>query len=509
MTEPRLRPYQAADATKIEYNLKANRRTLYVLPTGGGKTITFSHLAKKWVENGGNVIFVTHRDFLVSQTALAIYQMTNFAPICIVQERTAREAHALTGHALINTNFVVTMIGRAGKAKKFINKKSLIIIDEGHHAVAKTWLDFLQFAHEAGASILGVTATPERLDGRGLREIFDVMICGPSIKWLTDNDYLTPHKVISARFSDYEKLRVVAGEYKALEIDQIFGDPVGLWKFYAENHATIAFTHSISAAEKLKNMFLAADISAATIHSKLTDRQRRTAVKALAERKIKVLVSVDVISEGFDVPLVECVIMQRKTASLQVYLQQIGRGLRKSDGKDALVVIDNVGNVHQHGFADDDRNWSLDAPRRKKLDRSAFTDYRGCPNCGFTIHKKSRTCPVCGTTIPAPRISEADQNFAFDILDLDVEVLRDTSQRGAVLARVKNYVAEKGKISNSKLEAMAETMFDNKWPIKKVKELARANDYKEGWAYYKHKEWKAKKTMNAAKQIGEAADECK
>ena len=236
--------------------------------------------------------------------------------------------------------------------------------------------------------MLGVTATPERLDGRGLGEAFDTMVVGPSVRELIEGGYLAPFKYLAPPTRiDLSRVRTTAGDRRVNELadamDQsiITGDCIEHYRAHTSDggRTAIAFCVTVSHAEHVAAAFRAAGITAASIDGRM-DRQRRdTLLDGLRRGELKILSSCELISEGFDAPSVGGAILLRPTQSLGLYVQQVGRCLRvKPDGSPA-IILDHVGNVRRHGLPDAERRWSLDA--RPGRERGA-PDPRAMPRPG-------------------------------------------------------------------------------------------------------------------------------
>lgn len=503
--------YQTDLLHRLESSLYFGRKPLATLATGGGKTHIFVQLAQNW---SGNVIIAVHRDFLVSQTAKKIYESGGGVPTIIADKAVQNAVHndALAdGHLNgINGKIIVGMIGRLrnlskkGRLDDFIDADTLILFDEAHHCAANTWLDFIQFVTERGAKICGFTATPERADGAGLGGTFDHLENGLQVADLQNIGRLTPAIVYAPPAdADLSAFKIRMGEFKALDQSKVFGDPVREWNARAKGCATIAYTHSIAAADNLNDMFCRAEIKSKVLHSKLTKTEQETALNELRQRKIDILVSVDMIGEGLDVPLVECVLMQRKTLSLSLYLQMVGRGLRQAEGKEKLIVIDMVGNTLMHGFIDSPRKWSLHQAKRngKKALRESPKPYVECGNCGVIINRLDTTCPHCGIE----RLREAEaavpeyqKEVILECITSNRDLLAGHMQKYAEMVKQKR-VAEKG-AAYKQVESFLTEFFEQGGTLKMARDFAEAVGYKAGTAYYIWQAYKEKKEQAYASE---------
>jgi superfamily II DNA or RNA helicase len=277
----------------------------------------------------------------------------------------------------------------------------LVIIDEAHHSNAGTWAKVLEHFHQA--HLLGVTATPIRLDGRGLGEHYQAMVEGPSAAWLTDNGYLAPARVLAPPGFDTTGLRKRMGDFDTREaehrIGTIMGDCLSHYRRHLDGQTAIAFCCSVAHAEAVASLFQCNGIPAASIDGSMTSEQRRDLLQALGTGRLKVLTSCALIGEGVDVPSVGGCILLRPTASTSLHLQMIGRCLRPSPGKAAAVVLDHVGNTLRLGHHLEPREWTLDG--LAKRDREKAPSVKVCPQCFAAMASQAKQCGECGHTFAA------------------------------------------------------------------------------------------------------------
>jgi superfamily II DNA or RNA helicase len=277
----------------------------------------------------------------------------------------------------------------------------LVIIDEAHHSNAGTWARTLEHFHQA--HLLGVTATPIRLDGRGLGEHYQAMVEGPSAAWLTDNGYLAPARVLAPPGFDTTGLRKRMGDFDTREaehrIGTIMGDCLSHYRKHLDGQTAIAFCCSVAHAEAVASLFQCNGIPAASIDGSMTSEQRRDLLQALGTGRIRVLTSCSLIGEGVDVPSVGGCILLRPTASTSLHLQMIGRCLRPSPGKAAAVVLDHVGNTLRLGHHLEPREWTLEG--LAKRDREKAPSVKVCPQCFAAMASQAKQCGECGHTFAA------------------------------------------------------------------------------------------------------------
>ena len=384
-----LRGYQQQAIDDLRNAYRAGcRAPLLCLPTGGGKTIIFSAIASSAASRGNQVLILVHRRELLQQ---ASRKLTDIG----LDHGLIAAGIPATDHP-VRIASVQTLVRRLSRMDW---QPSLIIIDEAHHASAGSWAAILDKWPDAFR--LGVTATPCRLSGAGLGTAFDQLVLGPSVADLISAGFLSPARIYAPPVvADLTGLRRRAGDYAAdqaataMDRPTVTGDAIAHYQRLAPGQRAIAFCCSIDHASHVAASFNAAGIPAATLVGDTPDRD--AVVAAFDAGSVQILVTVDVVSEGFDIPAASCAILLRPTQSLGLYLQQVGRVLRPAPGKDHALVLDHVGNVHRHGFPDDLREWSL-AEGARRATGTAAPSVRTCPEC-FAAFKPAPQCPVCGTT---------------------------------------------------------------------------------------------------------------
>ena len=437
-----LRDYQSHILHNVSNSMKQGfKRILVRLATGGGKTACFAEMARRTQNNQKTVWFLVHRRELKEQ-AIETFESFN------IPRRTIH----------------IGMIGR--DAKKF-PAPDLIVFDECHHAVARTWLNLI--GQHPGVYIVGLTATPARLDGKPLGQVFETMVSGPEMdelirqKWLSDYRYITSEISLTGvgqRMGDYN----LSEASELLMERRVYGDVIDTYREHADGKQAIYFCSSIAHSETMAAEFRQVGIQAEHFDGTTPDKQRREVVRKFRTGEIQILTNVDLIGEGFDMPACDCVGMLRPTQSLTIFLQQSGRALRYAPGKTA-VLIDHVGNLNRHGTPSDVRQWSLTETvktGRPMNDEGKFM-IRRCPEC-FAVYSVTRgTCPVCGEVYqPEP-----------------VEIKQMEETKMAELDRQK-WEAEQRYLRSADAVKEARNYSD-------FCRIAKARGYKVGWAYYRAK----------------------
>jgi DNA repair protein RadD len=451
-----LRTYQTDGVGHIRHAFKTGASApLYVLPTGGGKTVLFSYIAANASARGKIVWILVHRIELIRQTS-----------------RKLHEAGIL--HGIVNPRYKpnynhplqvasVQSIGRRMDAMR--HKPDLIIVDEAHHANANTWAKIIHANPQA--KILGVTATPCRTDQSGLGVtsggFFDSLIIGPQIYELIRDGYLSKPVVYApGQAIDLSGVRSRAGDYASddlaalMDKPTITGDAVKHYTRLCPGQPAIVFCVSVAHAQHVAAQFRDAGYRFHAVDGTMDDNDRARILDGLGNGTVDGVTSCELVSEGTDIPAVACAILLRPTMSMGMYLQQVGRALRPAPGKPHAVILDHVGNVMRHGLPDEHREWSLDAPPKKsrKGKDEPRVNIRQCPAC-YAVHEPAPVCPIC------------QHEYAIEgreVEQIDGE-LREVTEADKVL------IAK----SRHREQALARSLDD-------LKELARKRGYKPGWA---------------------------
>ncbi len=398
-----LRDYQAGIVTAIRRSYgQGYKAPLLVAPTGSGKTVLFSYIAWQAAMKNNRTLILVHRQELLNQTSrtLARFEVPHglIAP------------GAAPTDDMVQVASVQTLVRRLGRLAW---EPTMIVVDEAHHTTSGTGHGRV-LAHFAGSRVLGVTATPERLDGKGLGVaaggFFDTLVMGPTVADLVDQGYLSRPVVFAPQTQlDLSSIRTLAGDFDKgaladlMDKPTIHGDAVAHYGRYCDGAPSIAFCVSVAHAEHVAEAFRQAGYQAASIDGTLSDTDRRQRIEDLGAGRLHVLTSCELIVEGVDVPIVGGAILLRPTQSLALCLQQIGRALRPFPGKERAVIIDAVGNTLRHGHPMEARAWSLDAkPRRQRKGkgREAADAVKVCPECS-AVHAPGPECPECGFEYPS------------------------------------------------------------------------------------------------------------
>src|SRR6266571_4982404 len=315
-----LRQYQINDIAAIRRAYAdGKRRVCYQGPTGCGKTILFVHAAHKAVQQGHQVAILVHRQELIDQTCEALTAEG-------IEYGVIAAGYPESADAPVLVAMVQTLIRRPER----LNGVKFLIVDEAHHILAATWLVLAAAVPEA--RLLGVTATPERLDGKGLSTAFDALVVGPTVKELIDSGWLSPFVVFAPeRQVDLKRLRTVAGDYALGELanrmntDIVLADAIMEYRKHLDGQSALAFCVTIEHSRATARAFRAAGINAVHLDGDTPAGERRDIIARLGGAEPLIVTNCGIVAEGLNVPVVSGVILLRPTKSLALYLQQIGR----------------------------------------------------------------------------------------------------------------------------------------------------------------------------------------
>ena len=403
-----LRPYQQGLLAKSQTALApVGARVMMQLPTGGGKTEIAGALLKDFLVDGRKAVWLTHREELAEQSADRLKENWLIAAMRATEvwRRGKAAPHMPNGVSVLKAQTV----GRRNKDSLDIwesyGPEDLLLVDEVHHSPAPGWERAI---NQWPGRVWGLTATPWRLSQReGFDHLFDTLIVGPPTAEMQKNGCLAPSLVFAPQRNDWIRGGAVgpSGDFTEGGIEQANEHPlmttmaVNFWRNMAAERQTVAYAVSKGHAANLVREFEEQGIPAAAILSGTPSSDRERAIADFRSGRVRVLVNVAVVTEGFDLPDASCVMMTRPTKSLALYLQMVGRGLRPKEGGSDCLVLDLAGISEEHGPPELDRAWSLAA--RGNPD-PGDPPGRHCHKCSFMSHPAHQNCPQCGTDLGKP-----------------------------------------------------------------------------------------------------------
>ena len=358
-----LRDYQIEICEKINEAFEAHRSVMMQMPTGTGKTVVLASLVKQYLNRDADcsVLIVAHRIELIEQIGEHL-RGYGIAYGVIAGGRKTKKAESVMVASIQTLSSKLSTLGS-------LLYPSLVVIDEAHHALAKTYQ--MLWAAWPEAKFLGLTATPYRMSGDGFTDLFEVLVDSWSVKQFIADGWLSPYDYYSIRPDSEEqqeidslKKRGADGDFQMKElrekldvrpsIERLFES----FERFAFDKKGIIYAIDIAHAEHIAEFYRLQGVNAVAISSKTPAKERAEVIRTFKdENRIQILVSVDLFSEGFDCPDVEFIQMARPTLSLAKYLQMVGRGLRPCKGKQCCTIIDNVGLYRTFGLPSVDRDW--------------------------------------------------------------------------------------------------------------------------------------------------------
>ena len=353
-----MRGYQDDLIGETRNAIRTYDRVLVQASTGAGKTRMFAKLSDLAAAKGKRVLILAHRVEIIEQISRALAELG------------LRHGLIVVGRRMTDDPVQLGMIQTVGRRLDRVAPPSLIVVDECHHAVSPTYVAVLN--HWPKAKLLGFTATPRRADGRGLGDVFQTMVQAIPMADLIKQGFLAGYDYLAPPMkADLSGVKTRMGDFAVDELAAVMdkqvvtGSAVDHYAQHLQGRPAIAFCVTVAHAEHVAQQFREARFRAASVDGAMDQAERRNRIDAIGNGELQVLTSCELISEGVDVPVVAGAILLRPTKSLGMFLQQVGRCLRpKPDGSKA-VILDHVGNVHNHGMPDAHREWSLETKRKK------------------------------------------------------------------------------------------------------------------------------------------------
>ena len=424
-----LRPYQSAMVREVSGHYQAGRQgVLMQSATGSGKTRTAAHIVQKYATTGRQVLWLVHREELLLQSAMTFAEQgIKHRMVCATSSERAIKAQQFRelGRTFVDNTAVVVIasiqtIVRRLDALPWLNP-SQIIADECHLSLAATWRRVL--ATWPRARLLGLSATPVRLDQQSFARkdggLYDALVLGPPVADLIAAGNLAKYKVYAPPIHLREdvKLHHKGGDWDAKDLEKeldapvIYGDVIGHYAHLSAGKPAIAFCPTVASAERFAQAFRDAGYRAIALDGGTDDTVRRKSLQQLGRGELDVVTSVSILVEGTDVPYATTALMLRRTESLSLYLQAVGRVLRPHPDKQHAIILDFVGVTAIHGFPDEPRDWSLDGTERKTRaanDNEPEVKIQTCDKC-FAVHLPAPVCPSCGHEYPIRQRREMQQ----------------------------------------------------------------------------------------------------
>lgn len=393
-----LRPYQQQVVSDTyECIRQGAKRILIFAPTGAGKTIMITKIVADALSRAKKVLFVVHREILIGQTA------KKFSAVGL-ECGFIKAGWPPNIDAEVQIASVQTLPMRdSWKQLKF----DVIIFDECHLVAFSKICREIREKLLPDAIYLGLTATPWRLSKReSLGDVYSALVCAPMPKTLIESSFLVKPSYYGLSFNiELNNVDLVNGDYDLNQLSvscdrpELIEQICQTWCKLAQRRATIAFAVKVAHADNIAKAFSKCGVSAAVVSGNTPISVRNELYQKLAGGQLMILASCNALSEGFDVPQVSCVILARPTKSKALYFQQIGRGLRLAKNKDDCLVLDQFGNVLEHGFIEDLEEVTLETSSSNTETKKGKIPLKICPldagGCGNYVASVALKCPHC------------------------------------------------------------------------------------------------------------------
>ena len=440
-----LRDYQQTVLDNARAELAIGKRSvLCVCATGGGKSYIFMDMADRCK---GKVLVLVHREELKNQ-----------------------HIREFEKNGIPMDNIIVETVQTVYRRMNNYPDVKMVIADESHLFLARTFRAVIDHFAKQGAFTIGFSASPCRLDGSSMSDIFDAMVEGPQTKELIEKKRLCPYEYYAPLTVDVSELKKQRGDYVTSEVEElmepaIYGRVIEEYKRLCPGKQAIAFCCSVKHSQQVADQFAEAGIKAVHVDGTTPTRDRELIMERFRAGEIQILTNVNLFSEGISVDGISAVLMLRPTASLALCLQQWGRGLRYQPDK-VCTIVDCVGNYTRHGLPDEHREWSLDGvvkEHKTHNDDGTFT-VRQCPFC-YKCFPCGPVCPYCREEYPlSPR---------------ELKVIEEIELKRITEEEAKREEERKAKVKQDIRNARSYEDFLR---------IERENHYKSGWAYFRAKQ---------------------
>ena len=463
-----LRPYQVKAITELQNGFKKHKRQILCLATGSGKTVVFSQMVYMAATNSTQTLVLTHRTELFEQTFKAIEKHG------IGIQRIDAKNKKLDPTALVSVGMVETVERRLKKG--FALEPALIIIDEAHFGNFTKLIE-----HWSNSFVIGATATPV---GKHFYQYYTNLVETITINDLINEGFLCGYRAFQMQ-DDFSDVKISKGEFEEGSLFAHF-DKTELYSGVVDKYIekclgkkTVVFNCNIQHSENTTRAFNEAGIKSYSITSKTTREERADILRRYDAGEFSVLNNCGILTTGWDCPSVECVIVNRATMSLPLWLQMCGRGSRPYKGKEKFTVLDFGKNHDRHGMWNEQREWKIEKPKKKK-EMAAPT--KECPACAAMLFASIRVCSECGYEfIPADRETEIKDGVLVEIIQKSYE--------GKKLSECT--MKELSEIVKNKMYSPQFIWRVVRWQgPEALKEFERIMQYKRGWAWVQENKYK-------------------
>ena len=417
-TALQLRAYQSTKINETRMLMAQGKRSIcLVSPTGSGKTVIAAHIIQNALSKGRRVLFLAHRRELIDQCAAKLRDLGIWNYNVVL----SGHPHSRNPNAPMQIASIQTLIRRE------YPPADLVIVDEAHHAAAGQYQTLL--ANYPDAYVLGLTATPERLDGKGLDGIFHDLVEVASVPGLIEDGFLIAPTCLGPAAEQAASIKaalagvkVSGGDYaegalaEAMDTAPLVGDIVSHWMLWALGRKTVVFAASIAHSQHIVEQFRQAGIAAAHLDGGMPTADRERLLAAWRKPGLDVVSNCQVLTEGFDYPELSCCVLARPTKSVALYLQMVGRVMRPAPGKNGAIILDHAGNINEHAPPHIDRVWTLQGATKKRQTPKTHACF--VPGCG-ALFVESDAGATWWVATTQPNIAENYRFMArkFEVMD--------------------------------------------------------------------------------------------
>jgi superfamily II DNA or RNA helicase len=517
-----LRDYQSDLVEKTREAVKIYHKVFVQSPTGSGKSVIMAAIIESAFQKERSVWLVVPRYELLRQSSAHLSKWG--VPHGFI-DGGHKESRAFRVHIVSKD----TLLRRLEKVKAW---PDIIMFDEGHLAIdaQKKIISTAEKGSEREIYVLAYSATPERMDGRGLTEVYERLFLGPPLTYLSQAGYLAPVRYFAPPMEGEEELHWRMGEVKEDELaalmkkHAIYGKAAKYYREYGNGRRALVFCRDIRASQEIAAEFRAAGIRAESIDGGMSMTKRRVLVDGLVSGRVEAIMSAELFCYGIDIPTVEYIALMRPTQSKAIYFQQIGRGMRVSEGKNDCLVFDHVNNISRFQdprypgvplFSVPDLSWDFGGRKRGEKKTASPAEVRRCPYQAFEICTKSIRCPQCERYVPqekdGPVIVESipleERRQASEphiITPAEKREVQDDVLRYTEIARTAADDDSYDKAVKALCDIAAWLGYNYFWVYHRICEkefvvdvrllfsIARAKGFKTAWVYYKRDELKAR-----------------
>lgn len=413
-----LRPYQSDLIEEARQEMRKGCTSLIIQSaTGSGKTLLTAFMLKTSAARGFGSLFIVHRRELVKQS------VNTFKSVGL-EHGVIAQGFPENPRALVQIASVQSLARRM----KNLRVPKLIVWDECHHTAAGSWSKI----HEAykDAFHIGLSATPCRMDGKGLNKYFEKMIHGPSVRCLIENKFLCDYRIYAPSTINTENIRTQMGDFNKTDLSaasdkpSITGSAIEEYKKLAMGKRAVVFCVSVEHSKHVVEEFNKHGIKAAHVDGETPNDMRDYILGRFADGEIKILSNVELFGEGFDLPALEVAILLRPTQSIGLYLQQVGRALRPSENKKYALILDHSGNCLRHGLPDEGRVWSIEGHRKDLDKKEPVIRVKTCAKCYGVQEPWRKSCKFCNAAFEIQ--SREVEHKEGELVEIDLERIRNS-----------------------------------------------------------------------------------